>query len=302
VAVRVDSVPGSIWRYAGGGTTIVQLALVDSTRTPFPELLQELALAPAGMATATFEQPLPERRHAEPAIGYYEPGTPVPGGWHVYPEMAAAGLWCTPSDLCRFAIAYQRALAGEPGALLPQELAREALRPVPPGAVGLGPFVDEHRFTHRGGTEGFLSLLTASRTGGSGCAVMGNSLRCGPVIEEVADAVAERDGWPGRNGESVGSFRQPAAEPIPYWYAGVYRTDAGEAFEIVQSESGGLALVAPDQDPLDLQFVGPTEAIAAGLRTSVEFECTDDANSGSAPTAVGLVLREPGAALRAVRV
>lgn len=91
-AVRVDVVPGSMWRYSGGGTTIVQLVLEDSTRTAFPELLQELVLEPAGMVTATFEQPLPEARQPEAAIGYYEPGKPVPGGWHVYPEVAAAGL------------------------------------------------------------------------------------------------------------------------------------------------------------------------------------------------------------------
>ena len=90
-AVRVDGLPGSMWRYSGGGTTIVQLVLEDTTRTAFPELLHELVLEPAGMATATFEQPLPESRVSDAATGYYEPGKPVPGGWHVYPEMAAAG-------------------------------------------------------------------------------------------------------------------------------------------------------------------------------------------------------------------
>ena len=30
-------------------------------------------------------------------------GNPVPGGYLVYPELAAAGLWCTPADLVQFA-------------------------------------------------------------------------------------------------------------------------------------------------------------------------------------------------------
>ena len=31
-------------------------------------------------------------------------GTPIPGGWHTYPEMAAAGLWTNPSELARVVI------------------------------------------------------------------------------------------------------------------------------------------------------------------------------------------------------
>ena len=35
------------------------------------------------------------------------------GKWHIYPEMAAAGLWTTPSDLARFAIGVQEAAGGQ---------------------------------------------------------------------------------------------------------------------------------------------------------------------------------------------
>ncbi len=43
------------------------------------------------------------------------------GKWHIYPEMAAAGLWTTPSDLSRFAIGVQEALAGRSDKTLSQE-------------------------------------------------------------------------------------------------------------------------------------------------------------------------------------
>ena len=298
-AVRVDALPGSLWRYSGGGTTIVQRVLEDATRTAFPDLLRELVLEPAGMSTATFEQPLPDSRHAEAATGYYEPGKPVPGGWHVYPELAAAGLWCTPSDLCRFALAYQAALEGRAGALLPQELAEEALRPVPPGSYGLGPMVDEHRFAHGGSDEGFLSQLTAGRTGGYGCAVMGNSYRCAPLLREATNAIAERDAWPGWEPAPAEAALDP--EQLLPRYLGRYRTEAGEELELVLRAGAAVALIAPGQDPVELDPLNLTEALVQGLRTTVEFEFGEGVEPGSAP-ATALVLRQPGSALRAARV
>ena len=64
------------------------------------------------------------------------------GKWHVYPEMAAAGLWTTPTDLARFAIEIQQSLAGKSNKVLSQAMTRqqltdqeERLRPWP-GALG----------------------------------------------------------------------------------------------------------------------------------------------------------------------
>ena len=51
--VRVDTIPGSQFRYSGGGTLAMQQLLEDVTRTPFPELMQELVLEPQGWWTAT---------------------------------------------------------------------------------------------------------------------------------------------------------------------------------------------------------------------------------------------------------
>jgi hypothetical protein len=46
---------------------------------------------------------LPAALRAGAATPYNTDGTPVEGGFHTYPEMAAAGLWTTPTDLARLA-------------------------------------------------------------------------------------------------------------------------------------------------------------------------------------------------------
>jgi len=198
--VRVDILPGSQVRYSGGGTTIAQLAMTDATGEAFPDLLRRLVLEPAGMERSTYENPLPERRLSEAAAGYRQSGAGVPGKRHTYPEMAAAGLWTTPTDLARFAIAAQRSLHGEPGGVLRPETAREQMTPVM-GPAALGFFLQDEGgttyFGHNGADEGFQAILIASRDGGDGAVVMANSDNGNAIGDEIVRAIATEYGWEG---------------------------------------------------------------------------------------------------------
>ena len=127
--IRVDTLPGVEFRYAGGGTMVLQQVLEDATGRPFAELMRELVLEPLGMSRSGYTQPLPDELHGEAATAHGADGMPVEGGWHVYPELAAAGLWTTPGDLARFAIGVQSAAAGDPDALLGPALARGDAHP-----------------------------------------------------------------------------------------------------------------------------------------------------------------------------
>ncbi|MFO7586639.1 MAG: serine hydrolase [Gemmatimonadota bacterium] len=217
--VRVDIPPGSEVRYSGGGTTIAQLAMTDATGEAFPVLLRRLVLEPAGMKRSTYENPLPESRLPEAAAGYRRSGMAVPGKRHTYPEMAAAGLWTTPTDLARFAIALQRSLQGEPGGVLQPETAREMLTPVM-GAAGLGFFLRDEGgatyFEHGGADEGFQAIFLASRDGRYGAVTMANSDNGNALGEELVRAIAREHGWEGYLAEPVTPVAMSAEELARY--------------------------------------------------------------------------------------
>jgi len=214
-AVRVDIPPGSQVRYSGGGTTIVQLAMTDVSGESFPALLHRLVLEPAGMSSSSYENPLPASWLVEAAAGYRRDGSVVPGKRHTYPEMQAAGLWTTPTDLARFAIAMQNSLRGAPGGVLQQQTAREMVTPVMETA-GLGFFVDDEDgtiyFQHGGADEGFQAALIASRDGGYGVAIMANSDNGGAIAAEIMRAVALEYGWEGILDEPLAAVEMSAEE------------------------------------------------------------------------------------------
>jgi CubicO group peptidase (beta-lactamase class C family) len=276
--VRVDTIPGAQFRYSGGGTLAMQQLLEDATHTPFPTLLQELVLDPLGMTDSDYTQPPPESVHDLLASGHDEFGTPVEGGWHVYPEMATAGLWTTPTDLCRFALAVQTAYAGGRGALLSQPLAREMLTPQVKSsdriggltAVGLGPFIAEDgavsRFGHSGGNEGFRCHLLAYRERGIGAAVMTNSDAGGWLLQHAYAAIAEAYAWPGGLGDVVEPNLPDAAMLAAC--AGTYRLRDG--FELTIAPAGhGLQVAFAGQPPITFAFVDRTDAGAIEFASTV---------------------------------
>jgi CubicO group peptidase (beta-lactamase class C family) len=169
--VRVDTVPGTKFIYSGGGITIEQQLLVDVTGKPFPQFMREAVLDKIGMADSTYEQPLPPARATMAATATHADGMAVPGKWHVYPEMAAAGLWTTASDLARFGIEIALSKQGNANHVLSEATTREMLRPQI-DQVGLGFFLGQYKnpeeFGHNGDDEGFKAALIGQGRGRHG--------------------------------------------------------------------------------------------------------------------------------------
>jgi CubicO group peptidase (beta-lactamase class C family) len=197
-AVRVDTVPGTISRYSGGGTTIMQLLMIDVTGRAFPELMHDVVLSKAGMKDSTYEQPLPERLRGNTASGYRANGSPIKGNYHTYPEMAAAGLWTNASDLARFAIEMGMSRQGKANHILRQSTV-EQMMTVQKGDFGLGFALEENngvkRFGHNGADEGFQALFSCSFDG-EGVAILVNSDNGIRLANEIVRAVSAAYRWP----------------------------------------------------------------------------------------------------------
>lgn len=197
--VRIDLRPGSRWRYSGGGFTVAQQLMTDVSRTPFPQLMARLVLRPAGMSRSVYAQPLPTGRARDAALAHRGDGSAVPGGFHVYPEQAAAGLWTTPSDLARWALALTASFNGREGGLLRPATATAMLTPGM-GDFGLGlPVQGEGewlRFSHSGSNEGYRALLMVHPRRGDGIVVMTNGDNGGKLFGPLNMALGRIMGWP----------------------------------------------------------------------------------------------------------
>lgn len=251
-AVRNDTTPGARWLYSGGGMTIAQLVSTDVSGEAFPSLMRRLMLQPAGMTRSTYENPLPVNRRSEAASGHERLDTPVQGGFHVYPEMAAAGLWTTASDLARWAIALSHSYRGEAGGVLSTSMARQMvskqMHQQPPygnGYWGLGVAVagdgDSLAFSHGGRDEGFVANMFMWPNRGRGLVVMTSGV-AGGFIAEIERAFAEEYGFGAAPRVARAVVAMPPAKLAEY---------AGSFVGVAGSDTARFELsVAPDAKTL----------------------------------------------------
>jgi CubicO group peptidase (beta-lactamase class C family) len=299
--VRVNVLPGSLWRYSGGGFTVMQQALIDLTGKDFPALARELVLTPAGMKSSGYEQPLPEAKRGLAAIAHRGNGSVVAGEWHTYPEMAAAGLWTTPTDLLLFARAVHRSLGGEANALLTQKLAREFIT-VQKGAYGLGVGVEGDgalkRFSHGGANEGYRCTFFAFADRGEGIAIMTNSDNGGAVANEIARAVADVYGWGVMQPRPRTAVAVDAERLKPI--AGRYRLVAGNDTlpVVMRLQSGVLSVELLPLSATPMRLYAAEADRFFTLESSAEFAIDRDASN----EVVAIRILNVGMPLRATRV
>jgi len=177
----------------------MQQAVIDIAGEPFPRLLHDTVLAPIGMTHSTYEQPLGKEFQPFAATPYHGDGKPVEGGAHTYPEMAAAGLWTTPTDLLRYAIEVEKSLDGKANHVLSAGMTRQMLI-AGVGNWGLGLEIGgapgNPYFSHGGVNAGFVNIFAAYAKNGEGAAVMTNSENGGIIGDEIMRSIAVEYNWP----------------------------------------------------------------------------------------------------------
>jgi CubicO group peptidase (beta-lactamase class C family) len=213
----------------------------------------------------------------------------VEGKWHVYPEMAAAGLWTTPSDLARAGIDLQLILKGEPKRLLPKERVVEMLTHGVAEEIGIGFFLEGKdksvRFGHGGVDEGFIATMTMYKDHGMGAVIMINSNEAMPLLDEIKRAVAKEYEWPEYFPKEKEAVKlSPEALDA---HVGEYVSKSGLAISITK-ENDRLMLKLATQPPIELQPESETKFFIMTLNTTVTF---DKAKEGKTK---GLTLRQEG--------
>jgi CubicO group peptidase (beta-lactamase class C family) len=193
--IRVESVPASGFAYSGGGYTIVQQLLIDVEKKQFPDLMRELVFDPLKMENSTFDQSLPKNF----AAGHDSNGETKSGKWRIFPEMAGAGMWTTPSDLAQLVIELQKVQGGKSDNFLTASIVHQILTPVSDN-YGLGFFIEgaekNRYFNHSGSTLEFNAHLQGYFNNGQGVVIMTNSLKGERLISELLRSIAHEYGWP----------------------------------------------------------------------------------------------------------
>ena len=173
----------------------MQLMITDLEKQSFPELMETHVLSPLGMEVSTFKNPLPGNLHHLAATGYRRNGSEVEGKWPIYPEMAAAGLWTTPTELIKYPVEIQQILLSGEDGLLKKETVDQMLTPGM-NDHGLGPAISEYTFGHGGADEGFRAELIAWKDHPVAVVIMVNSDN-GSIIQDIKLSIAKEYDLPG---------------------------------------------------------------------------------------------------------
>lgn len=248
--VRVKWKPGAEWHYSGGGMTVAQVLMTDVTNEAFPELMHRLILKPLGMDKSSFEQPDASLRKNELAVAYDRRGVAVQGGFNIYPELAAAGLWTTPTDLAKWALAISASLTGAADGPIKQTTAKEMLSPGI-GGWGLGLSVSGEgewlKFGHTGSNLGFKSTLIMFPRRGQGVVILSNGDNGASIMAAVAQALGRVLGWPD-SGEMIRPL--VVSKDTLLARVGKYQGERG-VVELTLSKNG-LMVIPPIGEPFEV--------------------------------------------------
>jgi CubicO group peptidase (beta-lactamase class C family) len=271
--IYVDLEPNTQFRYSGGGYTIVQQALIDQLQKPFEEIMHELVLEPLGMTNSFYSKsPLNEQQAANATAGHKSDGSQVPHKRHLYPEMAAAGLWTTAEDLAKFAIEVQKCLKGESNKILTREFMEMMITPVLSGEYNLGlrneKIGREMLLGHSGGNEGYSCNMTFHKENGFGVIFMSNSDNGYKIKMPIFRSAAATYGFQNILLPDY-EIAQLSVEVMGA-FEGSFKIQADKTLKIFQ-HNGKLHYKTIFNEPIQLEYVGNNTMIDISRNTKFEI-------------------------------
>ena len=169
--------------YSGGGITLAELAFTRITGMTLRDAFQQEVAEPLGLKRTGYFQPLDEDKLENAAFGgRLAQKEDAAHGFHYYPEHAAAGLWTTPTELCKLGVALSRSYRR--GGFLKKKTARRMMEPVLDNyglCIYRGVNCPELAF-HGGWNEGFLTEWNFS---------LKEDLCVASMINRASDAIDE---------------------------------------------------------------------------------------------------------------
>ena len=197
--LKMERKPGTTEQYSGGGYVLAQKIITDVCKLDFCDLMDDLVLTPLSMSNSTFSQALAKEKIHQVAFGYNYFNLQLKGGFKIMPELSAAGLWTTPSDLAQFGIEMMKALKGK-SAFLEQKAAELMVKKAAKNLhYGIGFRVITSKkglvFGHSGFNIGYKANMCFCPDDGSGIVIMLNSDIGWRIPDEVTNAFMETFAW-----------------------------------------------------------------------------------------------------------
>ncbi|MET0207678.1 MAG: serine hydrolase domain-containing protein [Burkholderiaceae bacterium] len=183
--------PDTMGAYSGEGFVLMMQLLQNRRGVAFADWMQSHVLAPTKMSDSTFALSAPS--HSGPPAAGHRNNEVIAGKRNRYPEGAAAGLYTTATDLCRFIIMVNQ------GGVVGSQTVLDATRHQQMMSAGLGMPTghigsNAEWFWHNGGNAGFSCQFKGYPKQKAGFAVLTNG-ESGELHDEIAQALIRTYGW-----------------------------------------------------------------------------------------------------------
>jgi len=191
--IEIAYEPGTATPYSGHGYMVMMKILENKTSKTFANWMKTNILNPMGMTRSTFALTAPVNS-GPPAAGHNKDGNVLEGKRYRYPESPAAGLYTTPSDLCRAIILLNQGGTIDGKTILDAttcDIMRKNGIGIPVANAGQPNWVYRHGGDNRGFKCGFWGYPNQK----SGIVVMTNGDQGGDLQTEIHDAAARIYGW-----------------------------------------------------------------------------------------------------------